>query len=426
MKKNRFALMGVLVALTTGLLLASCGESTESTSQSSSSSGGEDVVVPVVEGKVSFAFHLASTSVEFKSYNSIFLTGSMTEKVVDDAWKTDWATGLDAIEMVNIEGTDVYYGQYAWDAAAYEGTQAKQYQLVAGYNESAEVAANLKGLQWVDSYKSAECAAYAYPLNPEWVEDATQANVVWLNTTTNGSTHTFNAQPPAPKILHNYKIIFEFEDEIPDYVGGVYMTGTFNSWSEDLAVTKLTQVEGNKKQFFKVFDEILADTIEFQIVVEYPEATKITWSYKVAENNMTYSVLAADGDNFVSDPQLLGVSFADLIPDPDAAVDFVFTLTNTGGALAETVTTLYINGSFLGWTAAALTKVSADEFTFTKTMAPQAIEFGFMSNTDWSDKAVAEGGGNLMLTLVADKLAIGVTADFSKFGVSAQTAVVTY
>lgn len=441
-----------LLMLTASFLLVGALAGCDDTSTSGSTSTGgnvtgglADVTLPTEEGKITAAFQLSSESVAIPEYVSIYLTGCYTEKANDDeTWNTEWGYGYDATKMLLLDGTtDIYYAFIEWDAASYGGEQAGQYSLVAGYNETAELGASQSGLQWVDSYKSAEVVAYAYPNNPVWTEKS--ANVVWLTTEGNDAAiHTFTSVPSAPVILHNYHITVGFVAEIPDYAAP-YILGTMNNWGNDddfnIADWKLSAYDPEGAIGFvadhyyyeiNVGDVIANSPIQYQIVLMAPDATgEGSWTYQFGNavtddegnvtynNNIDYTPYESDGDDYYALPHEFVRDPNAVYPDPslNKTVEFRFVNLVGGGTIPEG-TTPHLCGNITDWKTVAFEWDDANGYyTLDLSVAAGEVEAGVIADSSWTGKIVAEGGGNLKFNITDATTLVTIEANYAFVGV---------
>ena len=170
--------------------------------------------VPTEEGKFTWFLTLSEESLEIPSYVSIFVTGGAT----------NWATGVDAIELRPLEGTNVWYAISDYDpedTPAEIEAQKLEYGAVLGYNATSGLGASAQGLQWVDSYKSNECLAFAYPTNAAFTVDGNKINL---------GTHTFATVPGAPTQLEKVTFTVELAEALPEG-WEVLMPGSHTGWN---------------------------------------------------------------------------------------------------------------------------------------------------------------------------------------------------
>lgn len=439
MKKGLFAIVGAMAMV---LALTGCNGDEES---GDSSGGGEvaagglaDATLPTQDGYVTVAFELAEESLTPSSYVSPYLTGAYN----------DWATGLDATEMTLLDGSEtIYYAFIEWDEETFESEDYTpyEYSLVLGYNESAGLSETSAGLQWVDTYKSTEVIAYAYPSNPEWTvqEDGN----VWLTTTDNpNALHTFETMPPEPTMLENYHVVFGFLGEVPSW-SSAYIVGTMNNWGnswgvddsygtpQDWALSKYDDwayaKDGYTYYEVNIGSVIANGEITYQVIFMDPTATAVDWTYSFMSGNATLTPYLSDGDN----AYVLGGEFdvvpEEVMPDPDSLVDYTIYFVNTsnGGSLSEGVTP-HVNASQTGWSAVAMTLESEGYWSLTFQASPNGFEFegGILGSESWTGACkmwadeTQTSLTNLAVTVSADDDLIVVTADYSLLGGSDEYA----
>ena len=372
--------------------------------------------IPVGDDCTTFYFTLAEGSVDFKEYETVYLTGGFY----------GWVTGYDAIALELLEGTTTYYAVVTNDTLDFTASQGTEYNLVLGYNETAQMPAASSGLQWVDGRKSEECAA------PGGLDNLSFEYTEGQQTIDLG-THTFSKSLSAPTApLQNYGLKVTFAEAVPEYAK-VLVFGSFNGWKtpgddeevarqyiQDATMTPNTE----RTEFTLTLSQVIAGDYECIFCVEYVTAeTSISWN-KVdqTQNNYAFTITVADGDNYVLD--VLGENATYTLADPTQSVALTLKVVNTntsaeGGLTAETI---YVCGAFNSWTHEELTKVTDDEWQYTNE-AVNTLNFGVMSKTDWSDK-VHIGGNNLcndtQLDLTKDTVTVTVKCDFAKLGVEAQ------
>lgn len=402
--------------------LAACGEKPTPTPDPGPDPGPTPtpaVEVPTEEGKCTFYLSIGEGNIEFKEYESIYLTGGLN----------GWKTGYDAFELTKLEGQNVYYVQIANDAFDTTGTQGLEYQLVLGYNAKANMPAASSGLQWIDGRKSEECAAPGGLGNLSFVYNAGDLKVDL------GSHHWVNSLPTPAAPLKNYSFMVEFEEAVPEY-GKVLMFGSFPGcgWATPSAdktdeenkalIDAVTMTPNDDRTVWTLtFESMVAGDYDCKILVEYTTAvSSITWNAVDQTNkNYSFTVNQSDGDNYTLD--ILGEKATYKLADPNKTVTGTITVVNSGEALTAT-DPLVLVGDFTNWTAVPLTKVDDNTYVLTGEIKGGDHEFGVMTVTDgWKDAAVAEGGGNAKFSIeVGEHVTADITfsCDFSLFGGSAK------
>lgn len=427
MKKSLFKMSALLLSVgTMASLLVACNNpsSSSSTSASSSTQGG-GLTLEVAEDKTAYVMKLSDSSVALESFNSIFLTGDM----LSPEGKDEWPTGLAAIEMKAgiLDGYLVGYSDKY--VAGEHGTQAYNYQLVVGYNSTANIADSKKGLVWNDSYKSEECKSFGGESglgNPtfEATYDA-EKRIADLG------THTFTSQPSAPSApLKNFKVQISFTESVPEYAVPHFL-GSYNGWNtkyeEVEESSRMTVVEGTERKTWELsLGDTYADNYVFGVSIDYtleakPGQTGFSWNkpdqllegdgkYTVAPiMGNDYTMNLTDGDPFVFD-------FATKLPDPTKTANLKIVATTTGEAV-KAEAKLYVCGGFTGWKPQEMT-ASEDRKTFTlefNALTAGELEFGINDGTDnWAHKVAAEGGANIKSTLTAGQdTVLTITADLA-------------
>ena len=399
----------VLVAAA-ALGLAACGNG-------NSTQGGGDV--PVKEGSITFYFELGEGSVEFKEYESIWLTGGAF----------GWKTGYEAVQFQQLEDSRTYYAQVEEASLDFTASQGNEYQLVIGYNEAANMPASSSGLQWIDGRKSDECAAPGGLSNPafEYAEG---------DQTVNLGSHKFSNSLPTPAApLQNYTFRVTFAQAVPEY-GKVLIFGSYPGcgWvtpsgdrtdDENKAIIDGAEMTANEDRtvFTKTFESMVAGDYDCKILVEYTTAeTSISWNaIDQTSDNYNFTITQADGDNYVLDILDEDATFS--LQDPNAKkIPFTVTITNVGGAL--TAEKIYVCGDFTNWQHVEAVASGNDYVaTIEGGIGSCDISFGVMSNTSWSDKVYFEGDANLGASIeIGDHASVNVTVscDFAKLGVEPQ------
>ncbi len=258
MKKALALLLAVVMCLSV-FALTGCDGNTNNTESSkntentennggdtqSGNSGSETAEVPTEAGKVTYYFTMTADSVAIPEHAGIFITGG--------AW--GWATGEGSEMFTRLNDTNIYYLITDKNPKT-EGATADQeydFQLVVGLTQASGAAS--WGLQWNDSYKSAQCAEVAYPDNPkfEWAEGADKVNL---------GEHTFTAAPPAPVSVKT-TLKATFTEALPEGAQ-VLVIGSLNGWNGEA----MTSNDGGKTWELAV--ELLANEYEYKIKVYVP------------------------------------------------------------------------------------------------------------------------------------------------------------
>lgn len=408
MKKSLLALVALAA-----IGLAACGENPTPTPDPKPDPVPVDV--PTEEGKCTFYFTMADASVEMQSFGSIYLTGGAF----------GWKTGYEALELQKLGETKVYYVQIANDAFDTTADQGMEYNLVMGYNHSANMPDASSGLQWVDGRKSDECAAPGGLNNLSFAYTAGDLKV-------DLGTHTFSNQLPQPaEPLKNYKFVVEFEKAVPEY-GSVLIFGSFDGWKTPSGETAAQcaadhLMTPNEDRTVWTFNNatLVAGNYVCKILVEYNknvETGAIAWN-AVAETpeNYAFSVNQADGDGYALD--ILGAPAHFELADPNVTLPLEIVVTNIGGDLDAAVEGLGIGASFNGWTITGnMCTLEGDNYVYRHAGVNGIIEFAVMSKSDWSDQAHFADGNIKVAVDTAAGYAIRVTVkcDFSKFGSEVQ------
>lgn len=402
--KNRLLMMAI-AALSVGAMV-SCGPTV------TPSDGGD---VPTEEGKVTFYFTAGESSLALESYESFYLTGG---------WLS-FATGKDALEFKQIEGKEVYY--VIADAPDTSLSQGNEYQILRGYNSTSNMPDSKQGLQWVDSYKSDEELEFEALKNPSFTYVAGDKTI-------DLGTHTFSTKVSKPSDpLKNYALKFTFKTAVPDW-GVPMIFGSFNGWvtpgdgntdevnTARINAAKLTTTDAERKVWTYALGDVYANSYEYKLLVEYTSSTtSISWNaVEGNEQNLTFNVMQADGDNYVLDMGEVNMDFETKLPDPSktATIKFVFKNSGTAG-LAEGVEP-GIAGNFTNWKYTAMTKDS-DVWSLTLTVTIGAFECGIVNMNDgtsgWTGAIVGEdGNSNLKFTTTIETKTVTFEGDYSKLG----------
>lgn len=415
MKKSLLALVALAA-----VGLAACGETPEPAPGPGPEPGPTpSVEVPTEEGKCTFYLSIGEGNIEFKEYESIYLTGGLN----------GWKTGYDAFELTKLEGQNVYYVQIANDAFDTTASQGLEYQLVLGYNAKANMPAASSGLQWVDGRKSEECAAPGGLGNLSFVYNAGDLKVDL------GSHHWVNSLPAPAAPLKNYSFMVEFEEAVPEY-GKVLIFGSYPGcgWTtpadtktaeENKAIIDgATMTPNEDRTVWTIsFESMVAGDYDCKILVEYTTAeTTITWNaVDQTKDNYNFSITQADGDNYTLD--ILGEKATFELADPNVTLPLEIVVKNIGGDLDPAVEGLGIGASFNGWTISGnMCALEGEDYVYRHAGVNGTIEFAVMSKSDWSDQAHFADGNIKVAVDTAAGTAIRVTVkcDFSKFGSEAQ------
>lgn len=353
-------------------------DSQGSGSQGSGSQGGGDVVIPTEEGKVTFYFELASSSVALPSWAGFFLTGAFSS----------WATAVaDVVELTKLEGSDnVYYGMWATADAIRDGS----YQLTVGYK--ADAGAPSSGVDW--TFKSVECAAYEFGSNPEFEVVDGKANL---------GTHTWEAMPsnPADAAISNLTLSVPFTAAVPEYID-IYLVGSAPfSWSMGADETKMTP-SADRKTWTMVIDTIIGNTYEIKVMANYTGETG--WDHTIlddgATGNYALGVLKTWGNNYTCNlaedawlpNNVFDIDWATFMPELGAkhavSLKVVFDA-------AITLEKVYLIGNFTDWAEQEL--ATTDNLTYTYDAGQLAegfeMQFGVCADTGWH-RALKLGGNN--------------------------------
>jgi hypothetical protein len=368
------------------------------------------------------------------------MTGCMAQALDTNGKITStWKTGLDAIEMKPVSGHEGwYYGESdVYSKTAYNGNladgvtgQPNEYALVVGYNKTAEISAAKQGLQWVDAYKAAYCASFAYPKNATFDGEGGAKQVVTLH------EDKFTAVPKKPEApLTNYTMKVAFSESLPTWEVP-HLLGSFDSWnttwSAEAEVShRMTTTDSARKIWTYKFDSIIPDSYDITMSLDYtvtdvPSTSAYSWTKpdEWKAGNLKMSVNTTDGNNFVmadADAYVATVSAAagSVFADPSIKYDYTFKLVNTAATPLAATFEVGISGTINSWAFGAMTP-AADVKSYTITLqAPMgSYEFGFRDHTDNWDHKVALADGNLKVTLPAKAVTITVTADMSNFAIA--------
>jgi len=430
MKKSLLTVATLFLAIG----LVACDGDNNSGSTSTSTPKGDDINLEVPADKTAYVMKVGEGSVELSSYNSIFLTGDMA--VVDE--KGTWAQGLAAIEMKS-GVLDGYLVGYSDKYEPEEGAaQANQYQVVVGYNSTAQTADSRKGLVWNNAYKSEECLSAGGESglgNPTFTYDA-EKRIADLG------THVFKSQPAAPQpALKNLTLKVSFAESVPEYAVP-HLLGSYNGWNTNYSAeleeaTRMAVVEGTERKDWTLnIGDAYADSYEWTMSMDYtleamPDQTNFSWKKpdQLAEGNLPYTVIQIMGDDHeldLTEGDPLTFDFATNLPDPSQKAGLKIVVTTEGEAVAEGLT-LCVTGSFTGWAAQDMT-ASEDRKTFTLELTEITagkLEFGITlkGETNWAHSVVAAEGANItqqftasedsVITIVAD-LAAAFNGDAQK------------
>lgn len=207
----------------------------------------ENANVPTEEGKVTYYLTLAEDSVPFEDFVSIYLTGGVF----------GWKIGAEALELANLEGTDIWYGiSDAIPDPNSDDPQKFDYQLVLGYNAKSGLTDDAIGLQWIDSYKSEKSAAPGGTNNPTFEYAAGDKTV-------NLGEQKFTAVPAAPK-KGDVTLSVTFTEALPEGAE-VYIFGELNGWGYKEGFSKFESADG--KTWMLALTDILCKDYAFKLKV---------------------------------------------------------------------------------------------------------------------------------------------------------------
>ncbi len=426
MKKSLLKMSALLLSVGAMAGLVACNNSDKPTSSAGTNTpAGGDITLEVGENQTAYVMKLSDSSVALESFNSIFLTGDM----LSPEGKDEWATGLNAIEMKAgiLDGYLVGYSDKY--VPGEHGTQKYNYQLVVGYNSTANIADEKKGLVWNDSYKSEECKSFGGESglgNPDF-----KATFDAEKRIADLGTHTFTSQPSAPSApLKNFKVSVTFAESVPTYAVPHFL-GAYNGWSttytaELEAATRMTVVENTDRKTWELnLGDTYAADYEYTISVDYTieakkDQTNFSWKKPAQlQSNGKYTVAQIMGDDYtmnLTDGDPLAFDFAAELPDPTQTANLKIVATTAGEAVKADAK-LYVCGSFTGWSPKEMT-ASDDRKTFTLELTGVTagnLEFGINDGTsDWKHNVKAEGGANIKAALEAGKdLCVTITADLA-------------
>lgn len=210
---------------------------------------GGDANVPVADGKVTLYFTMADDSIELPEYASVWFTGG----------QLNFATGTNAIEFKNVEGTKLYYVQITYSDAP-EGLekaeQVNDYQLVLGYNSKSGLPEDKQGLAWIEDYKSDQCFEYKDMTNPKFEYDG-KAQKVDLG------THKWSNEIAKPERVAKTSLRITFSEALGEKAE-VYIIGAFNNWE---ATNAKATASADRTYYSIDLKDMLCTTYEYKILV---------------------------------------------------------------------------------------------------------------------------------------------------------------
>lgn len=420
MKKSLF-IVTALVALG----LAACGGSGSSSSKAPESSKAPTPVVPTEDGKCTFFLKTTETCIQFKEYETIYLTGGAF----------GWKTGYEALEMKALaEDKTIFYTIVANDAFDTTANQGLEFQLVLGYNSKAKMPDAASGLQWVDGRKSDECAAPGGLSNLSFQYQPGQMTV-------DLGSHTFSTSLPTPSApLKNYSFKVEFAEAVPEY-GKVVIFGSFNGWNtpkgteetkgaDKALIDSLTMVpDAERKVFTLKFDEMVAGNYECKILVEYVATAvyNVTWNaIDQTKENYGFTVNQADGDGYVL--EILDEEATFKLADPDAKLEHVGIIVLNSGE-TKALENLYFAGVFNGWTPTALESLPSGAFgCYFDDVTGGTKEFKLLATEGWDFPICFEGNANIAVELEVGEhknAVITISFDWNDPKLGAEQVVIT-
>lgn len=425
------------LVLLAGVGLAACSPTGTSTSEESSSEAatGADWVANFEEdGKMYIYLELGpDTLASFSNWTGVFVTGCFAVKEGATAWPLTTDDG--AVQLLPVEGHDGFYGvsiDWNYDPDAYTATTDDPwaYQATLGYTKESNPAGY--GVNW--SYKSTECAAYAYGTNPTMTVSASGKSI-------NLGVHNFEAEPPEPVHLTNYKMMFELVDAdgkplvFPEYVD-IAIAGSMNNWTtidEEGKADTLTLENAEKGLWsYTIADVIRGSTVEYKLVAVTSATTADSfWGGEGAytgervdpedpSTNPVWTCLSADDYTY---RYITGWTFPNLPADPNAievAVNISVTISDIASYADTDYASLGIKGSW-DWNTISPMTIDANDatkFTYTMNLKPAAYEFGFVLCDKAGAQLPAGWAGSLLADATRDGWLAGADGNI-KFTVSA-------
>lgn len=222
--------------------------------------------VELAEGKTTLYFEMAEESIVPAEYASIYLAGAMT----------GWATGLEAPVFTRAGESRYYYVQLdtpedpeTWKNA---DSGAFDYQLVLGYNETSNMGNDKLGLQWNDAYKADQTTTGTSNPAFEWDGKAQAINL---------GTQSWSTQVLAPADPLEAVTFFVTLSEALPAGYNVHVPGSHQGWGFDNS----TMTPNSDRTVWEIrYENIYADTYEFQLIAVAEGATELAWDIKSAAN----------------------------------------------------------------------------------------------------------------------------------------------
>lgn len=253
--KRKLALLLAVVLCLSVTVLAACGEQNQPAREpgaDADSSATLSADVPTEEGKVTYVIALSEDTTPQGDFVSIYMTGAAF----------GWATGLDALQLVNLEGTNLYYGiSEAIPDPDSADEQKFDYQVLLGYNANSGLPESEQGLQWGNSaYKSDVCDPEGGEANPKFVFNAGDQVV-------NLGEDKFSQALPEPK-QGSVTLQVSFVEALPEGAR-VFIFGEVNNWGYTETSSEFSSEDGIVWQL--PLEDILFKAYNYKLKVFAPD-----------------------------------------------------------------------------------------------------------------------------------------------------------
>ena len=469
--------IGIVLALA-ALGLAGCGSTTSSASKAATSSTPAatsstpaattsipetsipSVDIPTKADNFTFYFH-------FKASDKVKSLEKWTSPFIDGVFN-----GWDAhpgVEMTALTGTDIYYAFVEKTAVNWEkNANDLGYQLCLGYNDASGVGDSMKGIAGY-TYKNDFALNFSGVSHPVWATKGAavpEKDVIDLRAYTYGDDQhvwtgngddfmSFAAQPVEPVILKNYKItvdLSEVKKSAPDYISGYMVKGSYDSWAKS---TLMTAGTGTSADIYTIDcgDVIAGAQIEFCVAPVTLAITEVQDAYVFKDGTGTFvagtsgngnaslTPLKLDGNDHTEAWGKFALQTGYVWPIAPVAMteDVTITLSNSGTGALAAGTTIYVAGSWNGWSADAANAMTANADGTYSYVIPAAkmyvnveLQFGVITNSNWTGKLVAADATdptklvNFAFRPAEHMLLLDLAGDFALLGVTDSAGTLSY
>jgi hypothetical protein len=421
------------------------------------------VDIPTRADNFTFYFH-------FKASDTVKSLEKWTSPYIDGVFNS-W-NAHPGVEMTALAGSDVYYcyvpkADVSWEKNAND----LGYQLCLGYNATSGVGASMQGVAGY-TYKSDFSTNFSGVSHPVWATKGAavpDTDLIDLRAYTYSKDQhvwdgagddfmTFKAQPVEPVVLKNYQIAVDLtavKAAAPTHVTDYMVKGSYDGWAKSKSLVAGTG-DYLGKYIIDCGDVIAGAQIQFCVAPVTLAITEVTDAYifttatfgdsdvgtfDTASKNAALTPLKLDGDNHVASWGAYTVPEGYVWPIAPVAMteDVTITLSNSGKGALATGTTIYVAGSWNGWSADAANAMTANTDGTYSYVIPAAkmfvnveLQFGIITNSDWKGKLVAADTTdpaklvNFAFRPAEHMLLLDVAGDFALLGVTDAAGTLNY